>query len=436
MDQRARTSGAIVVGGGIGGLAAATYLARGGREVTLYERASEVGGRAITSRQEDFLLNLGPHALYRGGPAMRVLRELGMEPRGGIPSADGGHAVDHGVAHTLPAGPISLLTTGLLRLPAKLELGRLLGSAQRIDASTLQAVTVADWLARAIRHQSVRGLLEALFRLSTYANAPHELSAGAALVQLQSALKDNVLYLHGGWQTLVDGLRAAAETAGVRILSGARVAAVVHDGAVSGVRLADGSTQPATAVVLATPPREAASLVDGATRATLDRWAAAATPVRAACLDLGLARLPRPRSRFALGIDRPLYLSVHSAVANLAAPGQALVQVAKYLPTSGSDDPAADERELEQLLDLVQPGWREVTLTRRYLPRMVVSNALVTAAAGGLAGRPGPTVPGVRGLCVVGDWVGPEGQLADASLASARRAAAALAGAGMQAAAA
>jgi len=436
MEQRVRTNGAIVVGGGIGGLAAATYLARAGRQVTLYERASEVGGRAITSRQENFLLNLGPHALYRGGPAMRVLRELGVEPRGGIPSPDGGHAVDHGVAHTLPAGPISLLTTGLLRLPAKLELGRLLGSAQRIDASAIQNVTVADWLARTIRHPGVRSLLEALFRLSTYANAPHEMSAGAALVQLQSALKDNVLYLHSGWQTLVDGLRAAAERAGVRIVSGARVAAVVHDGTVSGVRLADGTTQPATAVVLTVAPREAAAMVDGATRATLDGWAAAATPVRAACLDVGLTRLPRPRSRFALGIDRPLYLSVHSAVAELATAGQALIQVAKYLPVSGSDDPAADERELEQLLDLVQPGWREVTLTRRYLPRMVVSNALVTAEGGGLAGRPGPAVPGVRGLCIVGDWVGPEGQLADATLASARLAARALAGPTTQAAAA
>ena len=50
-------------------------------------------------------------------------------------------------------------------------------------------------------------------------------------------------------------------------------------------------------------------------------------------------------------------------------------------------------------------------------------NAMVTAAAGGTAGRPGPAVPGVRGLFVAGDWVGAEGLLADASVASAARAA-------------
>ena len=43
---------------------------------------------------------------------------------------------------------------------------------------------------------------------------------------------------------------------------------------------------------------------------------------------------------------------------------------------------------------------------------MIVSNALVTAEDG-FAGRPGPAVPNVRGLCVAGDWVGPDGMLAD-----------------------
>jgi phytoene dehydrogenase-like protein len=430
MTEPREANQAIVVGGGLGGLAAAAFLARAGRQVTLFERAPEIGGRAATHRENGFLLNLGPHALYRGGAGMRILGELGITPQGGVPSPDGGHAVDRGIAHTLPAGPISLLTTGLLRLPAKLELGRLLGAAQRIDTAPLARTSVDAWLASALRHDGVRRLLAALFRLSTYANAPETQSAGAALAQLQLALAKNVLYLHHGWQTLVDGLRAAATTAGARIVSAARVAAVEDgaDGAVAGIRLASGETIAADAVVLAVAPREAASLVGERARGTLEAWSDALVPVRAACLEVGLKSLPRPRSRFALGIDRPLYLSVHSAVAELAPPGTALIHVAKYLPTGTDGDQRADERELEGLLDLIQPGWREVLVTRRWLPRMIVSNALVTAAAGGLAGRPGPAVPGVRGLCVVGDWVGGEGQLADATLASARRAAVLLAG--------
>ena len=41
----------------------------------------------------------------------------------------------------------------------------------------------------------------------------------------------------------------------------------------------------------------------------------------------------------------------------------------------------------------------------------------------GYQGRPGPAVPGLANLYVVGDWVGGEGLLLNASLASARQAA-------------
>src|SRR5262249_4558796 len=149
---------------------------------------------------------------------------------------------------------------------------------------------------------------------------------------------------------------------------------------------------------------------------TVRAWAESAIPVKAACLDVALTRLPRPRATFALGIDRPLYLSVHSAVAELGPADHAVIHLGKYLGSADSDA-KQDERELEGLLDLVQPGWRDVVAQRRFLPNMLVANALPSAAGGGTAGRPGPRVPGADNLYVVGDWVGPHGLLADASLA-------------------
>jgi hypothetical protein len=44
-----------------------------------------------------------------------------------------------------------------------------------------------------------------------------------------------------------------------------------------------------------------------------------------------------------------------------------------------------------------------------------------------MAGRPGPRVPDAPGAFVVGDWVGDEGMLLDAALASAERVASELA---------
>jgi phytoene dehydrogenase-like protein len=417
------TTDVAVVGGGLAGLAAATYLGRAGRSVTLFEKSRALGGRAATHTKGDFRFNIGPHALYRGGQGIKVLRELDVQFNGGVPIASGAYAVENGTKHALPGGFVSLLTTSLLRLPAKLETARLLASFQKIDAHALQHVTVRHWLDDAIRQPAVRRLVQALFRVATYANAPERQSAGQAIAQLQSALSSNVLYIDGGWQTLVEGLRAAAEAAGARIVTSTRVESVVGDAAARGVRLGDGTVVGAGAVVIAAGPAEAAALLPSGDDAVLRTWAEAAVPIKAACLDVALSRLPRPRATFALGIDQPLYLSVHSAVAKLAPAGGATIHVAKYLDPDVCSDPKSDERQLEGLLDLVQPGWREVLVERRYLPSMVVYHALVTAAAGGAAGRPGPAVPNVANLYVVGDWVGPSGLLADASLASARQAA-------------
>ena len=64
----------VVVGGGIGGLGAAAMLGRSGKRVLLLERSSSLGGRGATSVESGFHFNFGPHALYRGGHGMRVLR--------------------------------------------------------------------------------------------------------------------------------------------------------------------------------------------------------------------------------------------------------------------------------------------------------------------------------------------------------------------------
>ncbi|HEY6884902.1 MAG TPA: hypothetical protein VI278_12795, partial [Nitrososphaeraceae archaeon] len=146
-------------------------------------------------------------------------------------------------------------------------------------------------------------------------------------------------------------------------------------------------------------------------------------PVRAACLDIALSTLPNPSIPVAFGIDTPLFLSVHSASAKLAPKGGALIHVMKYLGSIHEPDPKNDRQELEAFLDLIQPGWRDVLVRDRFLPSTVVYNAIVSAEHGGILGRPDTKVPGIENLYIIGDWIGPEGLLADASFASAKRAA-------------
>jgi phytoene dehydrogenase-like protein len=423
MKEKVIGSNVAVIGGGLAGLTAANFLARAGFSVMLFEKSGATGGRAKTDVERGFHFNLGPRALYAGGAAIGILRELGVKFQGRPPATSGGFALDRGSKHTLPVGPISLLTSGLFGLGAKLEAARLLGGIGKVDAHAIERLSLREWAEREIRRDEARRLFRSLIRVSTYTDDPERQSAGATIAQLQLALASGVLYLDGGWQTLARGLRDAAENKGVKILTGERVKAVERDERVRGVRLAGEDFYAAQAVVIASGPAEACELIEGGKETALSEWAKAAVPVRAACLDVALEQLPNSRALFALGVDRPLYFSVHSAAAKLAPENGAVIHAMKYLGAEPDGAPRAVERELEETLDIMQPGWRNAVVARRFLPMMSVSNALVTAAQGGVTGRPHPGVPGVEGLYVAGDWVGPEGMLADASMASAKLAA-------------
>src|SRR6185295_2139434 len=136
----------IVIGGGVAGLAVATFLARQGKSVRLLEQSHAVGGRARTKQQDGFYLNIGPHALYRGGRGIEVLGQLGVEVRGRVPSVSGAFAVKDGRKHTFPAGVVSLLTTSLFGLSSKLETARLLGSVAKLDGNQVMGVSLREWV--------------------------------------------------------------------------------------------------------------------------------------------------------------------------------------------------------------------------------------------------------------------------------------------------
>ena len=411
----------IVIGGGVAGLVAATSLAKTGHPVVLLEKASSLGGRAATREKHGFSFNLGPHALYREGAFRHALRSFGIDPRGGVPGGNGGFAICDGRLHTLPTGFLSLLTTDLLPLSAKFEFATLLSRVGSIDASRIQHETLERWLSANIRHQQVRDVIKMLVRVTTFTNAPDEQSAGAAIEQLQLGTRGNVLYLDGGWQTVVESLRRAATAAGVRITTGAPAMAIARNGrTATGIRLGDGTTLPASTIVVTGSPSDVDALAGTSFAAMLP------PPVRHATLDIALRTLPNPRRLVAFGVDRPLYFSVHSAVAKLAPAGGAVLHVSKYLrvdETAGRET----EHELERLVDELQPGWRDVVDSRQFLPNLTVTHTMLTAATGGTAGRPSPRLPGVDNVFIAGDWVGAKGQLSDAAAASALDAATAAA---------
>jgi phytoene dehydrogenase-like protein len=380
----------IVIGGGLAGLTAANALAQPGRKVTLLEQSEHLGGRAITQLETGFELNLGPHALYCGGPATRTFTEWKIPLHGHPPATGAGYFVYEGEKYPVITGAASLLKSSLFGFAEKIEAGNLL---RLFAAGHAPRPTMREWIEDHAKSPKVRDLAAAITRLTTFAADLDHLSAAAALGQIGQAFASGVAYLDHGWQTLIDGLTDRARSLNVEIRRGTPVTALPD---------CDG-------VILAVPP-VAVEKLTGARFPNL-------RPIRVACLDLGLGTIPENTANFGLGIDRPLYLSVHSAAAKLAPEGSALIQTAKYL--HAESDPAADRAELEQFADVLVTGWRNRVSMTRFLPSMTVSYAMPTTE-----GRPEVEALADQGVFLAGDWVGHEYMLTDTVVASALRAAA------------
>lgn len=396
----------IVIGGGLAGLAAGATAASGGAGVVVLE-AHQPGGRARTSERGGFTFNMGAHALYRSGPGAAVLRALGVDPTGSPPPLRRYRAQRAGRLHLLPTGAGSLLRTGAAGPRAKAQLAGLLARLPRMDASRLAGTSVATWLGDQDLRPDAEALVRALVRLSTYVADTGSFGADAAVSQLQAAGTGGVLYLDGGWAPLYGALADRCE-----VRAGTAVTAIEPAAGRVEVVTADGRLVGRQVVVAAGSPAAARALLPDD-----PGWGDLGEPATAACLDVGVRRVPSPG--YVLGLDVPLYGTTQGPPAAGQAPaGGAAVGVVRY----GARSAAEDRPELEAVLGPMGVAEGDV-VTARFLARMVVTGTIPRAELGGLAGRPGVGATGTPGLWLAGDWVGPDDQLGGAALASGHAAA-------------
>jgi phytoene dehydrogenase-like protein len=412
--QSTQKNDVVVVGAGLGGLAAATRLARAGRRVIVCERGEHPGGRGRTSTREGFSLNLGAHALYRSGSAMAMLRELGVTPRGGMPNGRGS-VIRDGHEHVLPATPVSMLSTSVLELRSKFALVGFFAHVRRVDVASLRGLSCQAWLDRQVAADDLRRLLTSIIRVATYCGDLEQLSAGFVVEHLRMVAGGGVLYLDGGWGQLVDALVERAQAAGVELRFGARVEAIARADTARWAVQVEGGVIPCTDVVIAGSPRVADKLLAPVLGQT--SFAASAHPATAAVLDLGL-RGEWPGPKFSINLDDPIYASVHSDAAAVAPAGDTLLSLIWYRRHD-------EQRSAEQLRERLEahvrrwmPNYEQAVVTEQFLPSITVAYDVPQALHGGTRAR----ARAGEGLHLVGDWVGDQGLLLDASMASATRA--------------
>lgn len=269
---------AIVIGAGVNGLVAASYLARAGKRVIVLEASQRTGGLCDTTPLgEGFAASLAIHSLYALDP--RIVNDLrlarhGLEfaerdlPLVGLRS-DGKHVVIMRDTRT---------TMQSIALQSRQDLETWPRYWQKITALA-RAMRAHWWEASPpgrpmpaeigrIARQGAGAFLDGWFdsesirtTLAFDAAVASPLASGSALLLLWRAaqemcgLQGAVAVVRGGAGRLAMALRLAAESAGAQIRTGERATEVlVERGRIRGVRVASGDVFE-TPLVLSSLPR-------------------------------------------------------------------------------------------------------------------------------------------------------------------------------------
>jgi phytoene desaturase len=270
----------VVVGGGVGGMAAALRLQVAGFDVLLLERGGRLGGK-LDERvlPGGFRVDTGPSLLTLPGELDALFRLAGtslaeavdlvrLDPICSYRWPDGStfeHRADRGAAEAeaerLSAGSGAALGRFLDRARTAWEVAertflagpmgppRDLVRRLRSPADLLAIDPLPSLAGRARRTFSDPRLVQWACRYATYsgsaASAPATLACIAHVEQAFGAW-----YVRGGLATLAPAIARAVEGVGVEVRTGADVEAVVADGrSVRGVRLAGGERVDADVVV-------------------------------------------------------------------------------------------------------------------------------------------------------------------------------------------
>jgi len=189
---------AIVVGGGISGLACAYHLQQAGIPVRLLEADERLGGVIATEEQDGFRFELGPQSFLSTEPLLNLIDSLGLknELLHADPRAPR-YILFRGKLVAAPLAPPSLLTTPLLGARTK---WRLLTEMFRRTAPPANDESIAAFVRRKFGAELLDRLV-APFVSGVYAGDPEKLSLRASFPRLHEFEKQYGSVMRGAMKS-------------------------------------------------------------------------------------------------------------------------------------------------------------------------------------------------------------------------------------------
>ncbi|WP_191906158.1 MULTISPECIES: NAD(P)/FAD-dependent oxidoreductase [unclassified Haloarcula] len=330
----------VVAGGGLAGLVAARHLAESGRDVTVFEQRSDVGGRIRTTHEDGYTFDRGFQVMFTAYPAAK--RELDIEelsPRTFTPGATiaspNHRSVLSDPLRNPSAAPQTLLNTDV-RTADKLRLFRLqreLAGIEPVELLSRGGRTIREYLADYGFSQKFVERFAAPF----YGGITLDRSLGtdsSIFAYTYKMLSEGEIFVPAdGMQAMPRQLADRARSAGATIETDAAVTDLqIHDSEVTAE--VGSETVTAESAVVATDPRTAAELTD------IDAIPTEPVGCVTQYFALPTNRAPTTGKRIILNAadDRPNTVAPLSAVASEYAPAGMELYSATFLGTPEEDD--------------------------------------------------------------------------------------------------
>lgn len=327
-----------VVGAGAMGLAAAYHAAKAGHSVEVLEAGPEPGGMAAHFDFDGLSIERFYHFVCKAdAPTFALLDELGLGDRMRWRKTSMGYFIDGKLQAW--GDPVALLKFPAVSLLARLRYGLLaFVSTRRERWDALENQSAREWITRWGGAEVYDRLWKPLLELKF-----HEYSDNVSAAWIwtrvkrigrsrKSLFQEELGYIEGGSQTLVDALVAGIESLGGRIRLSTPVEQILcENGRVTGVRTAQGVT--AADAVISTMPVQ---LVSRAVPDLPDDWKAkydAIANIGVCCLLFKLKRSVTPH--FWVNISEPdIAIPGIIEFSNLRPFDQTIVFVPYYMPVT------------------------------------------------------------------------------------------------------